>query len=87
VAFAGFLPFCFSGLRVSPFGISSFDLFISPQLPSKNAADPPTQRTPVLSAILQAYRNMRSVRRVFYQKTSLFLHAAPLLAAGARGEA
>ena len=82
-----FLPFCCSGLRVSPVVMSSLNLFISPQLPSKNAADPTHARTPVLSAILHAYRNMRSVRRVFYQKTSHSLHAAPLLAAGARGEA
>ena len=77
-----FLPFCCSGLRVSPVVMSSLNLFISPQLPSKNAADPTHARTPVLSAILHAHRNMRSVRRVFYQKTSHSLHAAPLLAAG-----
>ena len=45
VAFAGFLPFCFSGLRVSPVVMSSLNLFISPQLPSKNAADPTHART------------------------------------------
>ena len=64
--FAGFLPFCFSGLRVSPVVMSSVNLLISSQLRSKNAADP--TRTPLLSAIVPEY----ALRRVFYQKTSLF---------------
>ena len=66
VAFAGFLPFCFSGLRVSPGVLSSLNLFISPQLCSNNAADP--THTPLLSAILQEY----ALRRVFYQKKRAF---------------
>ena len=35
-----FLPFCFSGLRVSPVVMSSVNLIVALQLPSKNAADP-----------------------------------------------
>ena len=50
--------------------MSSVNLFVSLQLPSKNAADP--KRKPLLSSILQEY----ALRRVFYQKTSLFLQLA-----------
>ena len=70
MAFACFLPFCFSGLRVSPVVMSSVNLLVALQLPSKNAADP--KRKPLLSSILQEY----ALRRVFYQKTSLFLQLA-----------
>ena len=55
VAFAGFLPFCFSGLRVSPVGMSSLNLFISSQLSSKNAANPTHARTLRHPAGLQEY--------------------------------
>ena len=65
--FAGFLPFCFSGLRVSPVVMSSVNLLISSQLRSKNAAYP--KRTPrTLRKILQEY----ALRRVFYQKKRAF---------------
>jgi hypothetical protein len=50
--------------------MSSFNLLISSQLRSKNAADP--THAPLLSAIVPEY----ALRRVFYQKTSLFLQLA-----------
>jgi len=68
-SFAGFLPYCFSGICVSPVVVSSLYLSSPSQLRSKNE---PTQRTPLLSVTVDEYARWR----VFYQKISLFVQLA-----------